>query len=351
MKINKILLTLAALASIGLASCSDDFTDPPIVLPDGGIGTGKWNNPMTVYQAKLGTVNDSLSQVWVKGYIVGYIDTSDGSTLNATRARIGENAENATVNTNMLMASDSTETDWQNCISVQLPSGANRNALNLVDNPGNLYKEVCIYGTTGSKYCGVYGVKAVSEFNWGPIGIQTEPEGPLTPLGDFTENFESSNKFSTYTAQGWKNIEILGGLSGWYLDEYGGNNYVTVSSYRGSETGGPYENWFVSPPINVDELSQKIVSFQTRAAYKAENSTLQAFIMTGDDPATCELTELNCKIATAPSSGYSGWTSTGALDISNVSGIIYIGWRYYSEKGGSGGSTTYCLDNIKVGTY
>lgn len=163
---------------LGMTSCNDELAQPPVVLPEGGIGTGAWNNPMTAYQVSLGVTNPALATPWVKGYIVGYINTGVSNVLSASSAAF---TTPCTVNTNLLIASSADETDWTKCATVQLPSGAARNALNLKDNPSNLGKLVTIKGTVGAKYCGAYGVKSVSEFNWGDEGIDDGSDQPLLP--------------------------------------------------------------------------------------------------------------------------------------------------------------------------
>ena len=71
---------------------------------------------------------------------------------------------------------------WEKCASVQLPSGNVRNALNLNQHPGNLGKQVTIKGESGSKYCGAYGIRSTSNYNWGAEGIYEAPQDPIPPV-------------------------------------------------------------------------------------------------------------------------------------------------------------------------
>ena len=178
-KISKYI-AMAVMAVAGLTACTGDYAQPPVPVPPGGIesiGTGEWDKPMSVYQASLGAVNDNLIEApWVSGYIVGWIDVDVTNVMNELSTRF---TVPATVATNMVMAATPDETDWTKCISVQLPSGGVRNALNLKDHPENLHAFVTIQGTTGSKYCSVYGVRSVSAYTWEKVGI--EPEKPLPP--------------------------------------------------------------------------------------------------------------------------------------------------------------------------
>ena len=99
------------------------------------------------------------AKVWVTGYIVGFVE---GQAL-ATGAKF--TADGCETNTNLLLATSADETDVEKCIPVQLPKGDIRTALNLQDNPGNLGKEVKLYGHV-LKYFGVPGLKNVTDFKF-----------------------------------------------------------------------------------------------------------------------------------------------------------------------------------------
>lgn len=173
MKNIKYIFSMLLMMALGLGACSDDLSQPPVTLPEGGIGTGAWDSPMTAYQASLGSVNEAYGEtVWVKGYIVGVVNTG---VANVLKEETADFSVPAPVNTNILIAMTPNERNWENCVPVQLPSGDVRNALNLASNPGNQGKLVTIYGVTGLKYCSAYGVKSVSKFNWGEEGIEPDP--------------------------------------------------------------------------------------------------------------------------------------------------------------------------------
>ncbi len=195
-------LSIAAIAALGLSSCSEEFAQPPVPIPECGIeniGDGSWNRPLSVYQARIGTIvtenifdkesdtyySQERTESWVTGYIVGYINIDISSVMKEETAVF---TTPCTVPTNLILAATPDEKDWTKCISVQLPSGPVRTALNLKDNPGNLGREVTIYGTTGEKYCSVYGVRTVTDYNFGPEGNKpvVKPEDPTVPTGEMT---------------------------------------------------------------------------------------------------------------------------------------------------------------------
>ena len=125
-------------------------------------GEGTKEVPFTVGDVFI--LNNSGAKAWVEGYVVG---SADGSL---DKAVIGS-VEGA-VASNMLIAASADETDVANCVPVQL-SGDVRSALNLVDNPGNLFKSVKLYAALQA-YFSVCGLKSVTEYEL--EGQEPEPE-------------------------------------------------------------------------------------------------------------------------------------------------------------------------------
>ncbi len=123
---------------------------------------GSYSNPYSVSDAMAA---GSGSGVYVKAYIVGYVSgqvISEGAHFTA---------DGCDVRTNLLIAASASETNVEKCMPIQLPNGAVRTGLNLVDNPGNYGKEVLLYGNI-ERYFGVTGVKSVSyaEVNGNAVG-------------------------------------------------------------------------------------------------------------------------------------------------------------------------------------
>ncbi|MBO4821680.1 MAG: hypothetical protein J5548_09485 [Prevotella sp.] len=128
-------------------------------------GAGSYGDPYSVAAA---VAAGSGSGVYVKAYIVGYVSgqvLADGAHFTS---------DGCDVKTNLLIADSSSETNVANCIPVQLPNGAVRTGLNLQDNPGNLGKQVLLYGNI-EKYFGTTGLKSVTYAEIGGSGIGTKP--------------------------------------------------------------------------------------------------------------------------------------------------------------------------------
>lgn len=101
----------------------------------------------------------------IVGYIVGAIN---GNNIS------GANFEGDwSTNSNILLADNADETNIENCLLVQLPSGNVRSALNLVDNPDNHKKKVILTGSVEA-YFTVAGLKNTSAYTfieetWGSL--------------------------------------------------------------------------------------------------------------------------------------------------------------------------------------
>lgn len=119
---------------------------------NGGAGPGGGKeNALNVTQARE---KAGSSGVWLYGYIVGGDLTSSGASFKAPFSS----------KTNLLLAPKASVTDRSICLSVQLKSGEVRNALNLVDNPGNLGRLVYLKGDIVTAYYGLPGIQNISEF-------------------------------------------------------------------------------------------------------------------------------------------------------------------------------------------
>lgn len=112
---------------------------------------GTLSNPYSVSEL-IG--KQDKTKAWVKAYIVGY--NPQGSTFNPVFGTSG-----TLYDTNLIIAAKADETTIANIVPVQLPQGDVRNALNLKDNPGNLGKEVLLYGSF-ENYFKIPGLKSVS---------------------------------------------------------------------------------------------------------------------------------------------------------------------------------------------
>lgn len=295
--------------------------------PGDVTGNGSEATPFSVADVISGA---SGTDVWTKCYIVGWVEgqvLSEGAHFSAE----------SSVNTNLLVADTPDQTDLAKCVPVQLPSGNVRTKLNLKDNPANYKKEVMLKGSL-EKYFGVAGIKSVTEYKM-EGGDDPEPNTPAEVVTSLNENFASGS-----LTNGW--IEkTLGGTNHWYCREFESVPYATATGYKGSNP--PFDMWLISPPVDMDKVEKKVLTFETQVnGYGSKTTLFEVYVLTSDDPATATQTKLTAKLPTAPASGYSAWTGSGDIDLSKFTGKVYIAFRYYATTDAN--YATWDVTNIKL---
>lgn len=147
-----------------LAGTPSEPVEPgdPGDVPDGdGSEASPYNVGQVIAKNPTGSdKNPDEKDVCVEGYIVGWADMSTTYYINAETSQF---SVPATLKTNILLAPTKDVKDYTQCIGIQLPSGAVRNALNLQDNPDNLGRKVSIKGNI-AKYSGVAGLRGASAY-------------------------------------------------------------------------------------------------------------------------------------------------------------------------------------------
>ena len=93
--------------------------------------------------------------VWVFGYIVGGDLSTAGTTVKTSKL---------TKNTHLAIAARASVTAKASCVSVELPKGKVRDALNLVDHPDLIGSRVYLKGNLVTSYFGTTGLKGTSEY-------------------------------------------------------------------------------------------------------------------------------------------------------------------------------------------
>lgn len=342
MKNIKILFSLMVLMALGLGSCNDDLAQPPVTIPEGGIGTGAWNSPMTVYQVSLGSVNNAFETCWVKGYIVGYVNVDVANVLKEETATF---TVPATVKTNILLAATPDERDWSKCIPVQLPSGPVRNALNLGDNADNLGKEVCILGTTGSKYCSAYGLRSASAYKWGEEGDESiDNKKPDVPVITGKTIYSALPATATELDPTWTidNVSLSGSITYvWSWKIYNNNGYLNASAFANS-TANPSLAYCYSPVISLEDYTTAAMNFEHAAKFQTTIKELCKAVVR-EEGAT-EWTELD--IPTWPGTTSWAFVNSGEIDLSAFAGKkVQVGFKYESS---AEGADTWEIKNVNV---
>lgn len=189
-------------------------------IPSTG-GNGKAETPYGVVDVLAGT---TATSVWVTGYIVGWIDTTgDNFEVSATTATF---SAPATINTNLLLAASADEKNVANCIPVQLPSGSVRSDLNLVDNPDNLGKQVCLKCDI-TTYFSLNGLKNATTYVWGATGVEA-PEAETATFKKVTT--VTSGKQYMIVANGKAAVPLSGNYGYLQVLDVTDNNGVITAS-------------------------------------------------------------------------------------------------------------------------
>lgn len=146
---------ISTMATSVVAANPDDTTGGE---EEGGDDSGSTEEAdvLTIAQLIAAYNGGTTGAAKLQGYIVG---TSEAGKSKFTPILGLENASN----TNIIIADNPNETDTSKCIPVQLPSGAVRAGVNLVDNPGNLGKKITLTGEI-QKYFGMAGFKNATEY-------------------------------------------------------------------------------------------------------------------------------------------------------------------------------------------
>lgn len=334
----------AVLGHQGVVTSGDknDFTLEG--LSNGGgsaTGAGTKDAPYSVTAAKNAYVEGSQKAAWVEGYIVGGVDgksITDNAVFSAATA----------TNTNILISDNPAATSVNECIPVQLPAGAVRDALNLVNNPGNLGKKVKLNGSI-EKYFGVAGFKTVTAYEIEGGASSGGNDTPVTgdPVTALNEGFDTS------IPSNWTKKVVSGSTSygpqEWFYKSYSGNGYASMTGYSSDGSGvPPFDSWLITPALNVKDAANKALFFRTQVnGYGNTTSRFEVYVMTTNDPATATKTQLNPAIAEAPASGYSDWVNSGDLDLSSYGDVVYVGFRFYATKDAN--YATWCVDDVKFG--
>lgn len=120
----------------------------------GGAGEGESiENALGVGDARN---SPGSKGVWVKGYIVGVCTSTTKSVYEPPFS----------INSNIVIAARSKVSERSECLSVELPKGDLRDAVNLQTNPSNLGKQIYLKGDLVDAYYGLPGLKSTCDFQW-----------------------------------------------------------------------------------------------------------------------------------------------------------------------------------------
>ncbi len=179
-------------------------------------------------------------------------------------------------------------------------------------------------------------------------------DGPrLSPI--FSENFESisstgNNQF--IALPGWTNVSMNGGAEKWEARTFSGNKYAQFSPFGLNPAENNVDTRLITPGINLDATSSEFLRFGSKIGF-ANGEAVTVWASTDyDGSGTVEAVnaatwvQLPATFAAQTQSYPTDFTSSGNVDLSGLSGTVYISFRYV---GGTNSITsTYQIDNIEV---
>ena len=143
----------------------------------------------------------------------------------------------------------------------------------------------------------------------------------------------------------WDTISVLG-AEVWDRDNSFGINGTPCAQMNGYSGGAQdNEDWLVSPPMNLDDYTNEVLTFYNAVNYSGPD--LEALISTdydgGGDPGTATWTSLSFTM----SPGSWAWTLSGNIDLSSYNGTaVYIAFKYTSST--SAGAANWEIDEVLV---
>ncbi len=181
----------------------------------------------------------------------------------------------------------------------------------------------------------------------GLIGYELKKEpsaggGSDTPSGEAVTSLNENFDAGTEIPAGWFQKQVAGDKT-WFVKAFNSNNYISMSGYKGN---APFDQWLISPAIDMDKVADKILTFDTQVnGYGATTTTLKLYVITNLDKLD-EAKEVEATFAKAPESGYSEWVNSGNIDLKAFTGKVYLAFRYQATQDAN--YATWCVDNIKL---
>ena len=298
-------------------------------------GTGTEADPYTVAEIlAMDLDNTNIASAYVKGYIVGSLKNGSFTEANASFSAVDAQASN------IMIADNASCKDFKAVAAVQLVKGTEiRTSLNLIDNPGNLGKQLTIAGNV-IKYCGHMGVKAPTAFTLGEGG-GTTPDDPVTPpvAGPlFSETFGAGmGDFTT------ENVTIPSAITSIFNadTQYG---YIKATGYA-DKTNFDTEAYLVSPVFDATNAAKLTASFDQVVNFftDIETAKTQASVVARVEGGEWQ----TLTIPTYPEKlGWSPWVNTGDIDLSAFDGKKFqIAFRYISTSDKAG---TWEIKNFEI---
>lgn len=193
----------------------------------------------------------------------------------------------------------------------------------------------------GIESCSFYGLDTETQYffkifpytNSGTnINYKTDGTPPSTNVS--TRIIITSNDFETGTFGTWDTINVAGSAvvdNNWQVYTSGGGalgsiNYAQINGFNQTFL---CNDWLISPALNFDNYTSEAMSFLTNWSFGNLDNELMLKYSTdySGDPSTATWTTLAFD---KPATSYT-WTGSGYVDLSSLSGTVYIAFHYLAN--------------------
>ncbi|MDN5350800.1 MAG: hypothetical protein PWQ54_2196, partial [Bacteroidales bacterium] len=161
---------------------------------------------------------------------------------------------------------------------------------------------------------------------------------PATTILPYNETFDT-DLGDVYT------ISVSGDTKFWQWDDYSSNGFAVMN---GHNSGDLEEDWMILPGIDMNAYGDVTMEFVSAYNYGSDDATnyLKLYYSTDyagiGDPSTANWTELSF---TQPSSGNYTWTNSGIIDLTTLTGNVWLGFKYHYS---AGSYRTWEIDDISI---
>jgi endonuclease I len=137
----------------------------------------------------------------------------------------------------------------------------------------------------------------------------------------------------------------LSSIEDWHCS---GSEDIEINAYDGDAA---CNDWLITPSLNLDEYQEEKLTFKTWTRYSDTyypplEVKYSANYTEGTDPGTATWNTLSCTLSAEDSQA---WTSSGEIDLSQISGNnIHIAFHYTSSGSGGGTSSWWKVDDVVI---
>ncbi|MCK9291115.1 MAG: DUF5689 domain-containing protein [Bacteroidales bacterium] len=287
----------------------------------GGSGAGTQSDPYNIESAIDKQDASPYIVGWIQGYIVGSVKQGVTSISSADDIHWSPPFTSAT---NVLVADSKTQTDYTQCVVVNLPAGSPLRAqVNLLDNPDNLKKSLKVTGTL-RKYFGIAGLRD-SPGQSGDFELEGNGAG-----GDLIFSEEFKNSLGSFTAFD------IDGTQNWHWDNFDGGCAVMA----GFASGISYENedWLISPAINLTSHTDVVLNIRQAANHVQDHWELLQLMVSTDYDGSSNPEEQGSwnelQVPNKPAGNTWTFVDSGDISLAAYEGAstVYIAFRYRSTS-------------------